>query len=149
MSVDPGETNVDGQALKKLAAKKDEIGERLLGPQGWFTKVFTVIDIHILVLIIGIQSSLLNYFILKYNRMMIYYYILFGFDFFIIISIIWSIILAKKYFELQDKLENPDDYSNGLDCNPNNNLPKDLLLCRLPKKVKRKIFRHLPFIYHS
>lgn len=51
---------------------------------------------HLLVLIIGVQSSLLNYFILKYNSMSIYYYVLFAFDSITIVTIIWSIVVAKR-----------------------------------------------------
>ena len=149
MSVQPSNKmieNVDGNAIRTGIKLKDELTEKLLGPQGYFTKLFTIIDVHLLVLLIGVQSALLNYSILKYNSMSPHYYILCAFDLVSIISIIWSIMVAKKYFELQDKLENPDQYadyySDGIDCNPNNNFGRNLFYCKLPKKLGV-----LPFIW--
>ena len=144
MSVQPSEQHdVDGNALRAGMKIKSELTEKLLGPQGYFTRLFTIIDVHLLVLIIGIQSGLLNFFILKYNSWSFYYYVLFAVDVIGVAAIVWSIMVAKKYFELQDRVENPDCYSNGgIDCNPNHNFAKNFFYCKLPKK-----FGVLPFIY--
>lgn len=143
MSVQPKPDEHDGNALRAGMKMKSELTEKLLGPQGYFTRLFTIIDVHLLVLIIGTQSGLLNFYIIKYNAWSLYYYVLFAVDLIGVASIVWSIMVAKRYFELQDRVENPDCYSNGgIDCNPNHNFAKNFFYCRLPKK-----FGVLPFIY--
>jgi len=140
MSVKPEQ--VDGNVVRGGIKLKDEFVDKFLGPQGYFTKLFTIIDVHLLIFIIGVQSSMLNYYILKYNSMLPYYYILWGIDFVTIVTILWSIVTAKKYFELQDRIENPTYYADGIDCNPANNYGHQVLFCKLPKKLGV-----LPFIY--
>jgi len=143
MSVQPTmEDQRDGNAIRAGIKMKNELTEKLLGPQGLFTKLFTIIDVHLLVFVIGLQSSLLNYYILKYNSMNVYYYSLFATDAITVCTFVWSIVMAKKYFELQDKIENPTYYADGIDCNPDNNLGHRVLFCTLPRKLGV-----LPFIY--